>query len=237
MSITVIGAFSRMGIQSPNVKTPIVPHIQSIQEAAPNIPQLPGDVLHKIFRHIQEDASNASLFPVLQTNSFFYDLAIPLVYNTIYLNRSTIRGLMNGTGIYCQKGRKSQALSTATRLVINDILVLFDYDYGPALRSFLNVVVLPNVTQVIFRQDRLKDQRMNNNRALFVHEDFQVSRPKMFAQMLPKVQDVCIQLSPNEHFRQMTTPRIMEIVKALSVKKDIRIHQSVNSRRLTPSME
>jgi hypothetical protein len=154
MSITVIGAFSRMGIQAPSTSSAIISKPkQSSKETSnrtPEPPRLHGDILHKIF-NILHDESPSFLFPVLQVNHSFYELVMPILYRIIHLNRTTLRGLMDDPDdrrCWAWYWHNQTELARATTLVINDLYVLLDTRYDAALRKLCHRVRLPNVAKL-----------------------------------------------------------------------------------------
>jgi hypothetical protein len=267
MSITVIGAFSRMGIQAPSTSSAIISKPkQSSKETSnrtPEPPRLHGDILHKIF-NILHDESPSFLFPVLQVNHSFYELVMPILYRIIHLNRTTLRGLMDDPDdrrCWAWYWHNQTELARATTLVINDLYVLLDTRYDAALRKLCHRVRLPNVTKVIFRQDRQQTQRFKFHHAEFEcfiarrpkptwqdfgtwqritngsplqYTPFQRSRARMFTNVLPnKNKTICVRISPNDNFQNLTNDRIIEYAGWLCGDNKVRIHQSVNPNYLT----
>jgi hypothetical protein len=235
MSITVIGAFSRMGILPSTDPLPVTV----------NVHQLPGDVLYEIFKYAHQD-SPTSLLPVMRANSLCYGSAVSTVYHTIHLNRATVRGLMTGTGhghVFWNNGRwinyKWNALAKADRLVIDDIAMLFDEVYDSALRSFISCVKLPNVSKITFCQDKsMKWIKEYDGRTFdqMMYRGLPTSRAGPFSTVVPlKNRDVCIRFPPRGDFQRKTSPRILEFISYFSGKSTIRIHQSANDRYFTLS--
>jgi hypothetical protein len=116
-----------------------------------SMPRLPCDVMENIVAYL--DLS--TLRSAMKTSRDLYALAVPLVYETIYLNRNTPPGLarwMNGE----MMERKKELLAKVTTLVIDDIQVMFCFTYDEDLKKFCDSIVLPSVTRLIWRQDELR---------------------------------------------------------------------------------
>lgn len=223
------------------------------------MPRLHGEILYKVF-NILHDESPRLLFPVIQVSHLCYKLVMPIIYRTVHLNRSTLRGLMDdpearqcwGWYWYNRPG-----LARTTTLIIDDLYVLFDTRYDASLRTFCHHVRLPNVTKVIFRHDRKTAAKFKFHYGEFeffvarrplvcnhtmwppqTYEPHQPSRTNMFTHVLPnKSKSVCVSISPNDSFQKLTNDRIMGYVSWLCGDNQIRIHQPVNPNYLTLNID
>jgi hypothetical protein len=239
MSITVISAFSRMGFQTPPAPSPSanIFKTQVSLDKAPDIPQLPGEIMYKIFEHVLNGSSKSALLPVLETNSLCYSLAAPIMCRTIYLNRATLQGLTEGTS-WRENSHlaKDRALTKCTNLVIDNIFMLFDRRYDARLRSFCNYVRLPNVTKVIFRHGRHRGPKLHLDEGefeFFLEKSHRVSHAGKFTPVLPnKFKEVCVHISPNEKIQRVTTDRVMQYAGWLSGTNTFRIHQPAKTSNL-----
>jgi hypothetical protein len=263
MSISVVGAFSRMGIQAPSVPSANISEpkgtTEEIANRTPDPPRLHGEILYKVF-NILHDESPSLLYPVLQVSPLCYKLVMPILYRTVYLNRSTLRGLMHdpderrcwGWYWYNRPG-----LARTTTLIIDDLFVLFDTRYDAALRDFCHHVRLPNVTKVIIRHNRQTAAKFKYHYGEFeffvarrplvcnhtmtppqTYKPHQQSRANMFTHALPnKSKSICVSISSNDNFQNLTNDRILEYVSWLCGDNQIRIHQPVNPNFLTLNID
>jgi len=203
-------------------------------------PRLPLELMIKIFNHAQEQ--DICLTALLRTTKLNYSLVWPMIYkdNTLHLNRETLPGLATfmcndligkkkdtparkkesdpeNLGIF---ERRTRLLESITTLVINDVRVMFEWDWSLDFIDFCSSVVLPNVTKIIWREDKLQEgcwagpymipslkgrewitpPRGVDNAA--VDAELQNRRPKQFIPVLPaKVKEVCIIVPASGYFQ------------------------------------
>jgi hypothetical protein len=148
--------------RAPNVKKPPI-HNQSIKSTTKNStqPQLPMELLAKIIKiaHYENDTSIA---PLMRVNQACNEIAGPLLYDTIYLNKYTLSKLpacilsKPSTNSVLQEShdRKLAALARTRKLVIEEIPILFHERHDHDLVKFCKKVVLPKVTKVVWCQNK-----------------------------------------------------------------------------------
>ena len=122
----------------------------------PTQPRLPMELLAKIIKiaHYENDTSIA---PLMRVNQACNEIAGPLLYDTIYLNKYTLSKLpacilsKPSTNPVLQEShdRKLAALAQTTKLVIEEIPILFHDRHDHDLVKFCKKVVLPKVTKVV----------------------------------------------------------------------------------------
>jgi hypothetical protein len=147
--------------RAPNVKrSPI--HNQAIKSTTKEStqPQLPMELLAKIIKiaHYENDTSIA---PLMRVNQACNEIAGPLLYDTIYLNKYTLSKLpacilsKPSTNPVLQEShdRKLAALARTKKLVIEEIPILFHGRHDHDLVKFCKKVVLPKVTKVVWCQN------------------------------------------------------------------------------------
>jgi hypothetical protein len=183
--------------------------------------------MQKIFKHAQQQ-DLSSLTSVLRTSKMNYELAMPLLYETLHLNRDTLPGLARYMSIDPTE-RKKEQLAKVTTLVIDDITMMFGFKWEDDLKLFCQSIVLPNVTTVIWREDEIRamdrtspkgilvDKRTNQPCYVKVREmalrpisasdvdyKFQVALPQQFTSVLPaKEKDVIVIIPPSGQFQQI----------------------------------
>jgi hypothetical protein len=190
-------------------------------------PRFPPEIMQKIFKHAQHD-NLSSLLPVLRTSKLNYELAMPLMYETVHFNRDTLPGLARYMTINPTE-RKKEQLSKVHTLVIDDIAMMFGFRWEDDLRLFCQSVVLPNVIKVIWREDEIREMDQNGpkmktidnsmtrkyggkglypkRRPLDISEidyKLQVALPQQFTSVLPaKEKEVIIIIPPSGQFQQI----------------------------------
>ena len=65
--------------------------IDASDTSTDDTPRFPAEIMQKIFKHAQHD-NLSSLTAVLRTSKLSYELAMPILYETIHLNRNTLPG-------------------------------------------------------------------------------------------------------------------------------------------------
>jgi hypothetical protein len=196
-----------------------------------NIPQLPTELMIKIFKRAQHQG--ICLTSLLRTTKLNHSLVWPMIYKekTLHLNRETLPGLasfmtINLTGskndtparkkvLDLEKmeilERRRRLLAGITTLVIDDVLMMFGWEWSYDLANFCSTIVLPNVTKIIWREDKLREGRKTRPRIipgiragtwikpglelfdLDIDAQLQKRRPIHFIPVLPaKVKEVCI---------------------------------------------
>jgi len=189
--------------------------------------RFPPEIMQRIFKHAQND-NLSSLTSVLRTSKVNYELAMPLLYETIHLNRDTLPGLARNMSIDPTE-RKKEQLSKVTTLVIDDIAMMFGFKWEDELKLFCQSIVLPNVTKVIWREDEIremdetgpKSKTIDNSmtrkygakglcpkrrplNASEIDYKFQVALPKQFTSVLPaKEKEVIVIIPPSGQFQQI----------------------------------
>jgi hypothetical protein len=135
-----------------------------------NIPQLPTELMIKIFKFAQ----GTSLTSLLRTSKLNYSLVWPMIFKdkTLHLNRETLPGLATfmSTNLTMSKEdtrarkkqlnlekkdileRRRQLLAGITTLVIDDVQVMFERKWHVDFAKFCSRIVLPNVTKIIWRE-------------------------------------------------------------------------------------
>jgi hypothetical protein len=219
-----------------------------------NVPRLPTEILEHIFKLV-DSGTPSPLIPVLRVNQMCYELVKPLLDNkTIHLNRESLPVITDTYQGWHANEKKRQAFTKLTRLVIDDIQVLFDRTFDKDLKLFCENVKLPNVTRIIFCQPEALPLTFESGNT---HNIQHHSRAAMFARVLPaRVKDVCIQIPKNGLFRGLgkasffrdkwrsesrhhgnvlTSTRVMDYIDCFSGKITIRIHQPVSERYITLS--
>jgi hypothetical protein len=204
-------------------------------------PRLPAELMTKVMQYAQ--ARNISLAPMAQTSRLNYHLAAPMIYETIYLNRSTLPGLARFMSIdfgrveNAQPGTQREIaekkreilekrrglLAKVTTLVIDDIQMMFGFKWAEDLNSFCSLIVLPNVTKVIWREDKLRKWEdapsglwagpvarrggtwkypSRDTAESDIDEELRVHKPARFVPVLPaKVKQVCIVMPGSGYFQ------------------------------------
>jgi hypothetical protein len=124
-------------------------------------PQLPMELLAKIIKiaHYENDTSIA---PLMRVNQACNEIAGPLLYDTIHLNKYTLSKLpacilsKPSTNPVLQEShdRKLAALARTKKLVIEEIPILFHERHDLDLVKFCKKVVLPKVTKVVWCQHK-----------------------------------------------------------------------------------
>ena len=195
--------------------------IDASDTSTDNKPRFPAEIMQNIFKHAQQD-NLSSLPAVLRTSKLSYELAMPILYETIHLNRNTLPGLARYMSIDPTERKKKQ-LSEVTTLVIDDITMMFGFTWEDDLKLFCQSIVLPNVTRVIWREDesREMDKKSQKLRDRFnggklgnptqrsptnceTNYKFQVTLPKQFTPVLPaEKKDVLVVIPPSGQFQQM----------------------------------
>jgi hypothetical protein len=185
-----------------------------------NSPHLPAEIMEMIFKLVKED-SISSLVPILRTSKSNYDLAMPLLYSTFHLNRNTLPRLAKYISMSTE--RKTEQFGRVTTLVIDDIGVMFGYQWEDDLKIFCESVILPNVDSVVWLEEdiresditgpkpRYKRERTRNgkivNRSIAYSPSqldyhFRVILPKRFRSVLPHPgKSVLIILPPSGRFK------------------------------------
>lgn len=155
--LDLIDRFSQIATHSPQAPTSTdtntLPNetIELNTDTTKEMPRLPGEVIGIIFHFLDKP----TLLSTIKVNKAFYTLSIPVFYDTIHLNRNTLPGLarwMNGE----MMERKKELLAKVKTLVIDDIQVMFCCTYDADLKMFCDTIVLPNVTKLVWRQDKLR---------------------------------------------------------------------------------
>jgi hypothetical protein len=190
-------------------------------------PRLPAEIMQKIFKHAQHD-NLSSLTSVLRTSKLDYELAMPLLYETIHLNRDTLPGLARYMSINPTE-RKKEQLDKVTTLVIDDIAMMFGFKWEDDLKLFCQSIVLPNVTKVIWREDEIREMDQTGpklkiidnsmtrkyggkglypkRRPLYISEidyKLQVALPQQFTSVLPaNEKEVIVIIPPSGQFQQI----------------------------------
>jgi hypothetical protein len=190
-------------------------------------PRLPAEIMQKIFKHAQHD-NLSSLASLLRTSKLNYELAMPLLYETIHLNRDTLPGLARYMSINPTE-RKKEQLAKVSTLVIDDIAMMFEFKWEDDLKLFCQSIVLPNVTRVIWREDEIRemdetgpkfkifDNSMTRKyggkglypkrRPLYISEidyKLQVTLPLQFTSVLPaEEKEVIVIIPPSGQFQQI----------------------------------
>jgi hypothetical protein len=168
---------------------------------------------------------------IMRVSRACYDIAQPLVYETIRLNRYTLRkityDMRSDTRPYCawrfghrvaklraeSRARRLYSLQQATTLVIDDIPILFRAKFDDMLRDFCQWVTLPNVTKIIFCQEegglwaRDEDYEWKDPKdptELHRRQNLTETRAVLFAKVLTaETKNVCVQIPPEGRFAKM----------------------------------
>jgi len=190
-------------------------------------PRLPAEIMQRIFKHAQND-NLSSLTSVLRTSKVNYELAMPLLYETIHLNRETLPGLARYMSIDPTE-RKKEQFSKVTTLVIDDIAMMFGFKWEDDLKLFCQSIVLPNIIKVIWREDEVREMNETGPKlktidnsmtrkygakglcpkrrplnASEIDYKFQVALPKQFPSVPPaKEKEVIVIIPPSGQFRQI----------------------------------
>jgi hypothetical protein len=190
-------------------------------------PRFPPEIMQRIFKHAQQE-NLSSLASVLRTSKLNYELAMPLLYETIHLNRDTLPGLARYMSINPTE-RKKEQLAKVTTLVIDDIAMMFGFKWEDDLKLFCQSIVLPNVTRVIWREDEIREMdntgpkfKLIDNimtrryggkglypkrRPLYISEidyKLQVALPQQFTSVLPaEEKEVIVIIPPSGQFQQI----------------------------------
>jgi len=119
------------------------------------------EILAKIIKiaHYENDTSIA---PIMRVNQACNEIASPLLYDTIYLNKYTMSKLpacilskpSTNPVLQASHDRKMAALAQTKKLVIEEIPILFHCRHDSDLVEFCNKVILPYVTNVIWCQNK-----------------------------------------------------------------------------------
>jgi hypothetical protein len=190
-------------------------------------PRLPAEIMQKIFKHAQHDHLS-SLASVLRTSKLNYELAMPILYEIIHLNRDTLPGLARYMSINPTE-RKKEQLAKVTTLVIDDIAMMFGFKWEDDLKLFCQSIVLPNVTRVIWREDEIREMdetgpklktidnsmtRKYGRKGLYpkrrpldiseIDYKLQVALPQQFTSVLPaEEKEVIVIIPPSGQFQQI----------------------------------
>jgi len=148
--------------QASKVKNPLA-HNQPTKSTTKEStqPQLPTELLAKIIKiaHYENDTSIA---PLMRVNQACNEIAGPLLYDTIHLNKYTLAKLpayilaQPSTNPILQQShdRKVAALTRTRKLVIEEIPILFHDRHNHDLVKFCKKIILPNVTKVVWCQSK-----------------------------------------------------------------------------------
>jgi len=207
-----------------------------------NIPQLPTELMIKIFKFAQHQ--DICLTSLLRTTKLNYSLVWPMIYKnkTLHLNRETLPGLatfMSINLIGSNKDtparkkelnlekmeileRRRRLLAGITTLVIGDVQVMFGWEYSHDFANFCSTIVLPKVTKIIWREDKLRERGKAGLRMIPGHRagtwikpppgvsdaeidvELQRRRSKQFIPVLPaKVKKVCIIVPGSGYFQDL----------------------------------
>jgi len=143
-----------------------------------NIPQLPTELMIKIFKFAQYQ--DICLTSLLRTTKLNYSLVWPMIYKnkTLHLNRDTLPGLASFMSINLTMSkndtparkkelnlekmeileRRRRLLAGITTLVIDDVQAMFGWEYSHDFATFCSTIVLPNVNKIIWREDKLRER-------------------------------------------------------------------------------
>lgn len=160
--------------------------------------------------------------------------------NTLHLNRETLPGLASFMMAYpigpewdtparykeleLETGeilkRRTRLLEGITTLVINDVQVMFGWEWSLDFIDFCSTVVLPNVTKIIWREAKLQEESKagpcmipslrgrewikppREVSSAAIDAELQNRRPGQFFPVLPaKVKEVCIIVPASGYFQ------------------------------------
>jgi hypothetical protein len=128
-------------------------------------PILPNELMIDIFKMAHKSCPS-SVVPAMATNKLWHSIIEPMVYDTVRLNRDTVEKLPNCILTFQSDSedyisaldleshqRKTRAFKHTTRLIIDDIPVMYRDMYHSAVQRFCNTVRLPNATTLIWAHD------------------------------------------------------------------------------------
>ena len=233
-------------------------------------PVLPNELLMGIFKMAHE-SSPSSIVPAMATSKLWHSVIEPMVYSTIHLNRDTVDQLSECIRPFDNDSeesisplelqshqRKSRAFRHTTKLVIDDIPLMYRDIYHQSVQRFCNSVRLPNATTIIWAHDHARIWLDSTDVGLGTYRlpkpvpiSVLASHAWAFSRVVSAPRKrVCIQISPEmDDDREIATPaiggayrrstgdkryilrtidRINEFLESLSGKIDLHVHQPVS---------
>jgi len=183
-------------------------------------PQLPMELLAKIIKiaHYENDTSIAPLMRVSQACN---EIAGPLLYDTIHLNKYTLAKLpacilaQPSTNPILQQShdRKVAALTRTRKLVIEEIPILFHDRHDHDLVKFCKKIILPNATKVVWCQNKAGDwgqeeleERKEKVKSIIINPFDAIPRCRadLFKKVLPaQHKTMCIQVPKSGLFQTL----------------------------------
>jgi hypothetical protein len=210
-------ASSDSPISSNETAIPTVDTENETDDDKDDSPRLPTEIMEKIFKHAN-DQDPSTLLPCLRTSKLNYHLAMPILYDTIHLNRDTLPGLAKLMSVGPTENKK-KSLEQVTTLVIDDICVMFGFKWEQQLKDFCESIVLPNVTKVIWKEEKKRECDSTGPKRVLVKErfrrnvgpdfnkidfKFQIGLPRQFVSVLPaKEKEVHIITPPSGRFQEI----------------------------------